>query len=72
MRPPPPNMTTLAQCSFAVWATYIVDPLCPPFVDADRKGGSSGGGLSARAWLVFAYLVICAIWAVARANDYWR
>jgi hypothetical protein len=46
--------------------------LCPPFVDADRKGGSSGGGLSARAWLVFAYLVICAIWAVARANDYWR
>jgi hypothetical protein len=52
---------------------YLTLPLTTPFVDADRKGGNSGGGgVSARVWIVLAYLVICAIWAVARANDYWR
>jgi hypothetical protein len=54
---------------------YLTLPLTTPFVDADRKGGSRGGGggrVSVRAWIVLAYLVICAIWAVARANDYWR
>jgi hypothetical protein len=52
---------------------YLTPTLAFPVVDADRKGGSrGGGGLSARAWIVLAYAVLVAIWAVARANDYWR
>jgi hypothetical protein len=51
----------------------LTHTLCPPFVDADRRGGSSGGGrVSARVWIVLAYVVLVAAWAVARANGYWR
>jgi hypothetical protein len=61
-------MTALAQCSFAVWATYVDDPFCPPFVDADRRGGNQdGGGLSARAWFAVAFILAAVLWQLVRA-----
>ena len=49
--------------------------LSPPYVDADRRGDNhdgNGGKIGARTIIVLAYLLLCALWLVARVNGYWR
>ena len=48
---------------------YLTLPntLTLPFVDADRKGGNrDGGGLSARAWIVVAFVLAGILWQLVR------
>jgi hypothetical protein len=52
---------------------YLDATLTLPFVDADRKGGSSGGGrVAAKWWFALAFVVFCALWLFARVNGYWQ
>jgi hypothetical protein len=47
---------------------YLNPALCPPFVDADRKGANApkGAGITARWWFVIALVATFAGWMVWR------
>lgn len=46
-------------------ATYT---LCPPFVDADRRGGNAPNGrISPRVWFVVALVLSGILWQLVRA-----
>ena len=54
---------------------YLNATLTFPLVDADRRGDNhdgNGGKIGARTIIVLAYLLLCALWLVARVNGYWR
>ena len=47
-------------------ATYT---LCPPFVDADRRGGNrdNGWNIGARTWIIIGLILTGILWQLVRA-----